>query len=104
MKILPVIFLALVLILILTGCIKEAEAKSSTAGAKVSFKRSLISKKTNVSQSPSTKPSYVNEKAKQVRKSKSIFSGPEYVYYPLGDCKRWVTFNFNGYRCIDRDL
>uniref|UniRef100_UPI001250593F hypothetical protein n=2 Tax=Moraxellaceae TaxID=468 RepID=UPI001250593F len=63
MKILPVIFLALVLILILTGCIKEAEAKSSTAGAKVSFKRSLISKKTNVSQSPSTKPSYVNEKA-----------------------------------------
>ncbi|WP_198077559.1 hypothetical protein [Acinetobacter calcoaceticus] len=89
-------------VLIITSCTKEAEAKSSTAGVRTSIKRTFTSSKINVSQ-PSSKKSYVTEKAKQARKSKSIFSGPEYVYYPLGDCKRWVTFNFNGYRCIDRD-
>ena len=98
MKLLSLIFC----VLIITSCTKEAEAKSSTAGVKASTKRTFTSSKINVSQL-SSKKSYVTEKAKQVRKSKSIFSGPEYVYYPLGDCKRWVTFNFNGYRCIDRD-
>lgn len=89
-------------VLIIAGCSK-AEAKGSTAGVKASSTRSLNSNKTIASRSYSKKSSYVSEKAKQVRKTKSVLSSPEYVYYPLGDCKRWVTFNFNGYRCIDRD-
>ncbi|HIN56130.1 hypothetical protein [Acinetobacter pittii] len=87
-------------VLIIAGC-SEAEAKNSTAGIKASITRSYSSTKTSSSRSSS--PSYVSEKAKQARKSKSVLSGTEYVYYPLGDCKRWVTFNFNGYRCIGRD-
>lgn len=98
MKLTAIIFC----VLIIAGCTK-AEAKNSTAGVKASSTRSLNSNKTTASHSYSKKSSYVSEKAKQVRKSKSVLSGTEYVYYPLGDCKRWVTFNFNGYRCIDRD-
>lgn len=88
-------------VLIIAGC-SEAEARNSTAGVKTSNTRSYSSTKTSNSRNNS-KVSYVSEKAKQARKSKSVLSGTEYVYYPLGDCKRWVTFNFNGYRCIDRD-
>lgn len=98
MKLTAIIFC----VLIIAGCSKEAEAKNSSAGVKTSTTRSFNSTKTSSTQTNSKK-SYVSEKAKQVRKSKSVLSGAEYVYYPLGDCKRWVTFNFNGYRCIDRD-
>ncbi|MDV4226895.1 hypothetical protein MSC38_01055 [Acinetobacter baumannii] len=98
MKLLSLIFSVLIII----GCSKEAEAKNSTAGVKASTTRSFNGMKTNSTHSYSKK-SYVTEKAKQARKSKSVLSGTEYVYYPLGACKRWVTFNFNGYRCIDRD-
>lgn len=100
------ISISLSTLLIAIGFTSVVHAKSSssfrTNSSKPSFTRATSNRSMKPAETAKKKQNLIHTAAQKKKKESQLSTKTEYEYFPLGDCQRFITASFNGWKCIDR--